>query len=38
MGETFLKKGSSDGGAPLCPADISPHCGESPPYPFPKTF
>ena len=28
---------SSDGGAPLCPSDISPHCGESP-EPLSKDF
>jgi len=26
------------GAYPLCPSDISPHCGESPRTPFPKTF
>ena len=37
-GETFLRKGSANSGGPLCPSDISPHCGESPPNPLPKTF
>ena len=37
-GETFLRKGSANSGGPLCPSDISPHCGESSSNSFPKTF
>ena len=36
--ETLLRKGSANSGGPLCPSDISPHCGELPSNSLPKTF